>query len=339
MATKSRMGKYIVSPSFQHLCTFICLHDCESCSTGFDAQLSAASHPDQLKHLFPHARLVFPDAPFRGDGTNLRNWYSLEPFQAHTASRGEWQRIANVAASLEGLVEQEAQLVGRDGVFVIGFGMGASIGTTLLLKTDQPFGGFIGIGGWVPYIDDLIAVAAQEYHEQQSQPAPTSAMNRIELSDVGFFDFLQGTLDTGLFDTAFNPSKSSPQPEHLDPLERPAGPHPAQSLLERFLRVTNFLRGLTFSERADKAERTSLGTPALFIHANNDPLVPYGHATEAVGLLKSLGFVPELKSVKENTHKVTKQQFIISVNALLANALLPPAARTTITRNFPHVLQ
>ncbi|KAH7023009.1 hypothetical protein EDB80DRAFT_696262 [Ilyonectria destructans] len=54
----------------------------------------------------------------------------------------------------------EAEDVGMENVFLGGIGMGAAVGLATLLRlwTTMPLGGFLGVGGWMPFTDDLSAV-------------------------------------------------------------------------------------------------------------------------------------------------------------------------------------
>ncbi|KAH8737239.1 hypothetical protein BGZ61DRAFT_511876 [Ilyonectria robusta] len=143
--------------------TFIILHDNGSNSEKLLAALNEITSKGHLQHV----RFVLPNAkyPVTGpDGETVGyTWFPLgdsDP-QARGASVDEvWPGVGRVAAVIDQIVMAEAEDVGMENVFLGGIGMGAVVGLATLLRlwTTTPLGGFLGVGGWMPFIDDLSAV-------------------------------------------------------------------------------------------------------------------------------------------------------------------------------------
>lgn len=143
--------------------TFILLHD-----NGSDSQklLAALNEITSQGHL-QHVRFVLPNAkhPVTGpDGETVGyTWFplgDLDP-QCRGAPVDEvWPGVGRAAAVLDQIVMAEAEDVGMENVFLGVIGMGAAVGLATLLRlwTTMPLGGFLGVGGWMPFVDDLSAI-------------------------------------------------------------------------------------------------------------------------------------------------------------------------------------
>lgn len=154
--------------------TIILLHDHNSTGEILCADLTSALHPVPCDSLFPNAKFIFPTASRHvgsGTATTERTWFLQTKLDDtnNTADEEVWREVTSVAAELKHLVHKEAEVVGYANVFVGGFGMGCAIGIAMLLQLEKTIGGFIGVGGYMPFIDDILAMA--NYGTFQDTPA------------------------------------------------------------------------------------------------------------------------------------------------------------------------
>lgn len=143
--------------------TFILLHDNGSNS---EKLLTALNEITSKGHL-QNVRFVLPNAkyPVTGpDGETVGyNWFPLGDLDPHDRGASVidvWPDVGRVAAVIDQIVMAEAEDVGMENVFLGGIGMGAAVGLATLLRlwTTIPLGGFLGVGGWMPFIDDLSSI-------------------------------------------------------------------------------------------------------------------------------------------------------------------------------------
>lgn len=198
---------------------------------------------------------------------------------------------------------------------MIAIGEGVSISVALLLKTRQPFGGFFGVGGQVPLIQDLRVVATIP-----PEPGELVSENANEISMAYRFakEMRSGVNDNMKWLTR------APEDDPLEdglyhPLDRPGT---GQGLDKRPLRlrfVADSLHGLTYSGRVYYPHHTDLGTSVIIIPTNGDTHVPVERTGEMLEFLEMLGFAPVLEIASPNLYGC----IAILTRALLKHALNP----------------
>ncbi|KAK7425630.1 hypothetical protein QQZ08_007846 [Neonectria magnoliae] len=177
MAEPAQIPTHTVQPSKAHTHTFILLHDCVSNGAALCAELEAALAPIAVRDILPQVLFVFPSGDHATPGfPGHLNWFSLSQL-GETDRRGreaEWRMVADAAHKLDTLVTAEAMKVGWDNVFVGGIGMGAAVGMAFLLQTTTKLGGFFGLGGWMPFVDDIASIATRDTLDRDVLPAVIS---------------------------------------------------------------------------------------------------------------------------------------------------------------------
>ncbi|KPM34124.1 hypothetical protein AK830_g12451 [Neonectria ditissima] len=344
MAETSRIPVHVVYPSEAHTHTFILLHDCVSSGASLCAQLEAALKPVAIRDILPQVRFVFPNGehPLPGYPNNL-NWFSLSQL-GDSNRRGlehEWTMVADAARTLDALVTEEALEVGWDNVFVGGIGMGAAVGMAFLLQTTTRLGGFFGLGGWMPFVDDLSSIATRGVLDRDVPlammlpPAPMMQSDDMEtLENLEMFPGLDPCL-VATFPQQENTQEGEPQtktelkpggePETKRPASAPAAPKrtptnnlPQQSGEDRLTRVISFFRSFISTEADEQsASQTAVDTPVVLVHAVHDSSVPRTHGKEALEIFKKLGFQATLISLDDGDHLVSHAALMEFLTAIM----------------------
>ncbi|KAK7414300.1 hypothetical protein QQX98_006817 [Neonectria punicea] len=184
MDEPTQLPTHTVQPSKAHTHTFILLHDCVSNGAALCAELEAALAPIAIRDILPQVLFIFPSGDLATPGyPGLLNWFSLSQL-GETDRRGpeaEWRIVADAAHKLDTLVTAEAMKVGWDNVFVGGIGMGAAVGMACLLQTTTKLGGFFGLGGWMPFVDDIASIAT---HDTLDRDVPSAVISPPSEEDL-----------------------------------------------------------------------------------------------------------------------------------------------------------
>ena len=301
------LKRNVVEPATIHNSTFILLHDRGSSGAEFQRALCSALLPTLVSQVAPGARFIFPDAPFE-DPNGGRDWYRLEDPQlecGETASLDQWRHLMYAAEEVDMVVEDEARLIGRKNVFLGGVGKGCAVAIMTLLEKERPLGGFIGFGGWMPFVRDMRDVVTLG---KILTPDPPFSQNNIH-NQGGVGDKAPGQ-GNGLIDPLMlsiqNNQQQQPFPQAVSPT--PVFDLPNQSIEAWHQRVAHFLRQFEWSEKArgEYENEFSTATPIVLIHSSNDELVSRSHAKEAQMMLFQLGY--HVKLGESNTgHTVTRE--------------------------------
>ncbi|UPK97674.1 hypothetical protein LCI18_008609 [Fusarium solani-melongenae] len=292
----------VVEPTSVHNTTFILLHDRGSSGAELQYTLCNALFPNLVSQLAPGARFIFPDGPF-SDPKGGRDWYALEYPQlecGEAASLDQWAHVMYAAEQVDMVVEDEAQLISRENIFLGGVGKGCAVAMMTLLEMERPLGGFIGFGGWMPFVRDMKDVATLGMI--QTPDPPFSQKNQHSQGGIGGMAPGQGN---GLIDPRLLSIQNGQQQQPFSPT--PLLAQPDQSTEARHQRVAHFLRHFEWTEDARfKYEKEfSTATPIVLMHSPNDELVSRSHAKEAQMMLMQLGFHAKLE--ESNTgHTITR---------------------------------
>ncbi|EEU48587.1 uncharacterized protein NECHADRAFT_74881 [Fusarium vanettenii 77-13-4] len=312
-----KLQRNVVEPATIHNSTFILLHDRGSSGAEFQRALCNALLPTLIRQVAPGTRFIFPDGPF-SDPNGGRDWYRLEHPQlecGEAASLDQWRHVMYAAEEVDMVVEDEARLIGRKNVFLGGIGKGCAVAMMTLLEMEKPIGGFIGFGGWMPFVRDMKDVATLG---KILTPDPPFSQNNLH-SQGGIEDMALGQ-GNGLVDPRMlsiqNNQQQQPFPQAVSPT--PVFELPNQSVEARHQRVAHFLRQFEWTEHArDKYEKEfSTATPIVLMHSSNDEKVSRSHAKEAQMMLFQLGY--HVKLGESNTgHTITREVLRWLISTLL----------------------
>ncbi|KAM6505441.1 hypothetical protein FSOLCH5_014658 [Fusarium solani] len=166
------LQRSVVQATQVHNTTFILLHDRGSSGAELQHTLCSALLPSFVSQIVPGARFVFPDGPLACP-TGGRDWYALEYPQlecGEAASLDQWQHVMCAAEQVDMVVEDEARAVGRENVFLGGVGKGCAVAMVTLLEMEHALGGFVGFGGWMPFVRDMKDVATLSLIQSPDPP-------------------------------------------------------------------------------------------------------------------------------------------------------------------------
>ncbi|CZT19341.1 uncharacterized protein RCC_05189 [Ramularia collo-cygni] len=175
---------FIVSAREEHRQTLILLHGRGGTGEQFGTSFiispisscpgGGASHSSQiLATALPNTKFIFPTARKRharwyDNGALLHQWFDGVPIDFQDAGMSPEQRdwqlegLKESCAFLEGIVREEVERVGARNVFVGGLSQGCAMGLQFLLSYEGELGGFVGMSGWLPYVDEMEGVLVEE---------------------------------------------------------------------------------------------------------------------------------------------------------------------------------
>ncbi|KAL2685449.1 hypothetical protein Neosp_006547 [[Neocosmospora] mangrovei] len=308
------LKRNVVEPATIHNSTFILLHDRGSSGAEFQRALCSALLPTLISQVAPGTRFIFPDGPF-SDRNGRRDWYRLEDPQlecGETASLDQWRHVMYAAEEVDMVVEDEARLIGRENVFLGGVGKGCAVAMMTLLEMDRPIGGFIGFGGWMPFVRDMRDVAT--LGKILTPDPPFSQNNQGGIGDMAPGQ-VNGLVDPRMLSIQDN-QQQQPFPQAVS--STPVSELPDQSVEARHQRVADFLRQFEWSEKArdEYKNEFSTATPIVLTHSSNDELVSRSHAKEAQMMLFQLGYHVKLGE-SNSGHTITKEVLDWLISTLL----------------------
>ncbi|CAM1506921.1 Fc.00g065620.m01.CDS01 [Cosmosporella sp. VM-42] len=284
-----------------HTHTFILLHDHNSNDALLCQMLKEALSPMVVEDIFPGVKIVLPVGRY-DDTADLRTWFLMDDKLREydcNACEQEWAEMADTGYMVDQIVEREALLVGRENVFVAGLGRGCTIGLSMLLQTEDAIGGFFGIGGFMPYFDDVKSMAFDgfvRYNEEKGRRG----------EDQRKLHHAESNVEPGQsMDVDAGPIASSQEGDAETPAAQPAKPS-GQSSQDRLKRVVDFFRSFTWEDVTAAPKTNAVGTPVVLLHAPDDPMVPLSHSKDALKLLRYLGFEAKLVRPGKGEHTVSK---------------------------------
>lgn len=167
----------IITSARAHTSSFVLLHDNHSSAAELRSEIETALKPVRIKKLLEGVRFVVPDAPFivrreiadsaseddgKSDGSEAEfRWFTA--IHAVGADDGatlhRWKQLSVSMGGIDEIVQWEAAAVGRENVFIMGFGMGFAAAVAYVLQMEDPIGGLLGVYPWMPFHEDLKSVA------------------------------------------------------------------------------------------------------------------------------------------------------------------------------------
>ena len=196
--------------------------------------------------------------------------YIVEPASGHTHSlilppiisqRHSTTRTRRVTSRHLQDFEEETRKVKPSNIILEGLSQGCAMGLICLLALDTPVGGFIGMGGWMPFRQEI---------EDLLQPNVAQ-----DLGDNPF------TLEEDIFDRTSEDKSEASQS------------YPAA-------RVVKYAQDLVSSERETRnASHSVTATPVFLGHGAADEKINQSLGKEACRVMESTGFPVEWRSYSE----------------------------------------
>lgn len=160
---------FVVEARRAHRHSLILLHGRGSNGKQFGEEL-LASHTSILSSptvaaALPDTKFIFPTASKRRakwyNRATINQWFDNVPLDQEDAGTSreqeEWQLegLQQGREFLKGVVDEEVSQVGASNVFVGGLSQGCAMSLHFLLSHVGQLGGFVGMSGWLPFVDDM----------------------------------------------------------------------------------------------------------------------------------------------------------------------------------------
>ena len=152
---------HIVAPTAPHTHTIIFLHGRGSDAKTFCSELfeSEDSSIKTFTDIFPGIKWVFPNAPSSyavSERELIPQWFDMtsvqRPHQDAESQKEElWQSVAQILEVLE----NEMKPVGLRNIIIAGMSQGCATGIFTLVTSGIRVGGFMGLCGWLPLVEEL----------------------------------------------------------------------------------------------------------------------------------------------------------------------------------------
>lgn len=165
----------IVHPTTAHTHSILLLHGRGSNAKRFGLELLAArtSANKTLAEHFPSARFIFPTAKKRRSTVLKRipinQWFdSFSPENPSQRQHLQYDGIRETSEFVKRLVDQEAEVIGRERVVVGGLSQGcaAALHVLLNIEGEAAMAGFVGMSGWLPFAETLDPTVVDMEHGQ-----------------------------------------------------------------------------------------------------------------------------------------------------------------------------
>lgn len=166
------MGSSItIDPTATHAHTVIFLHGrgsnaTEFCSEIFESQDSSGAY---FTEVFPSVKWVFPCAKQSWsnlDREEVHQWFDMTSVQnAHIDPDVQRPGLQESRAQLLSIIEDETRCVSRESIVVAGISQGCAVALYALISAEVRIGGFLGLCGWLPLMDELSKVDRLELRQ------------------------------------------------------------------------------------------------------------------------------------------------------------------------------
>ncbi|PNP53737.1 hypothetical protein THARTR1_05861 [Trichoderma harzianum] len=257
-------------------------------------EIEQATKPNTLARILKHARYVMFDLPFcdpletaginQGafyDPTLASRWFWTDnPIGAdETATESQWKDLGICINGIRNVVWQEASIVGRENVFLVGFGIGFAVATAFVLQMEEPIGGLLGVYPVMPFHVDLKYIAL----DGQTK-AVVNSWSDMSVEDGTNSEASAGTLDI----------------DHGDD----------QTHQARRARVMGFFQYLASRWEAPAhkryCDRLDASTPVVLLHGMDDEQIPFTYGKEAAQTFWNLGYNATLDLKKGEGHGLSR---------------------------------
>lgn len=286
---------FIIDSLGEHRQTFILLHGRGSTGEIFGKGLLASqlsgSTDGTLATTLPNMKFIFPTAKKRRakwyNRASVHQWFDSVPIDEQDAGMSqtqvEWQLegLRQSREFLGGIVEEEVERVGASNVFTGGLSQGCAMALHLLLSYEGSLGGFVGISGWLPFVEDM-------------EELLRSGGKDVDLDEEDPFA-RSGSENDGEI-VAFSQDEETNPRQHL-----------TQSMVA--LEICNFVRdNMDLSPINSSEQPQCLRTPILLGHGRHDGKVKIEKGLRAAELLRDIGMQVVWKEYDEgHWYKVPNQ--------------------------------
>ncbi|GAB5590149.1 hypothetical protein Unana1_05049 [Umbelopsis nana] len=156
---------HVVGPAKDNTHTVILLHGRDSTAAEFAEEFfeSQASDNRTLPEIFPDFKWVFPSSELRNSTrfeTHLSQWFDIWSVE-EPEERKELQ-VAGLKESITLILDviySETSLVPPEHIILGGISQGCATAIHALMHCDIQLGGFIGLCGWLPFQEEIEAIA------------------------------------------------------------------------------------------------------------------------------------------------------------------------------------
>jgi lysophospholipase II len=156
---------HAIAPTKEHTHTVIFLHGRDSTAAEFADEFfeSQASDNRTLPEIFPDFKWVFPSSGLRNSArfeTELSQWFDIWSVE-EPEGRKELQvdGLKESIGSILDVVYSEASLVPPEHIILGGISQGCATAIHALMHCDIQLGGFIGLSSWLPFQEEIEAIA------------------------------------------------------------------------------------------------------------------------------------------------------------------------------------
>lgn len=269
--------------------SFIFLPDMRSSGKKLLYEIEQVMKTNTLASILGHARYVMCDPPFYDsletafyDPTLARRWFLTDnPIGAdETATEIQWKALSTCINEIRNKVWAEAMIVGRENVFLVGFGIGFAVATAFLLQMEEPIGGLFGVYPVMPFHVDLKYIAL----DGQTK-AVVNSWSTISDEDGTNSEVSVGTLDI---------DRGNDQTHEA-----------------RRARLMGFFEYLACQWEAPAhkryCDRLDASTPVILLHGMDDEQIPYMYAKEAAQTFLYLGYNVKLDLMEGQGHRLSRK--------------------------------
>ncbi|KAF2237025.1 phospholipase/carboxylesterase family protein-like protein [Viridothelium virens] len=152
---------HTISPSDSHTHTVIFLHGRDSTAEQFEQELfeSQASDGRYLRQIFPQFRWIFPKSQVRPSmrfGEEISQWFDMWSTEdPHAERQIQLDGLRSSIALIRRVIDVESKLVAPSRIILCGISQGCATAISTLLCGSRMLGGFVGMCGWMPYVNEF----------------------------------------------------------------------------------------------------------------------------------------------------------------------------------------
>jgi predicted esterase len=175
-----------------HTHTLILLHGLGSNGYKFGAELLDTATDIRglrLQQLLPGVKFMFPTSKRRRSRAFgravINQWFEVSDLQdpSHMKER-MLDGLSESAAAIMELVRRESAAVGGGNVVLGGLSQGMATGLSALLCLDRPIGGFVGMSGYLPFMEDIEeAINDESDGDDEDNPFATDDQDEQKVDD------------------------------------------------------------------------------------------------------------------------------------------------------------
>ncbi|EHK24786.1 uncharacterized protein TRIVIDRAFT_220226 [Trichoderma virens Gv29-8] len=294
--------------------SFIFLPDMKSSGKILLSEIEQENKPHRLNNILKDVRCIFYDAPYRdppatADGMSRRPaddpcagnyWYtSDDPIGAdETATAIQWMQLSYDIKWLEEMVRLEARFVGRENVFIVGFGTGFGIAAATVFQMEERIGGLLGVHPVMPFHVDLKYIALDGQTKAVVNAWSEMEKKRKEEGGQG-----EEEMEEDFSDVDGAGSEASARTLCVND----GNDQTHEARLGRLMGLLRYLvdKGEvpTFKRVCDRSDAS---TPVILLHGMDDKQVHFSYAKDTVQTFWNLGYKAKLDIMEDEGHKLSR---------------------------------